>query len=271
MTGPLGPDYDARSAAVLSSEVFPQYLALFGAMALDRLARVDLRSGEWLAAGPLATMLADRMLGLASDMSLHLYEPSAALLVRHASPKVRAAALGALPLPERDETFAHAIVVHPISNAKDRLRLLSDVHRTTRRGGSFVFAAPLRGSYPEIADMMREYALKHDKPKLGEAVELIGQGRPTPETLGNDLETVGFTDVEIDVSLVSIPFSDGRRFAESALFQAVIAPQFATSLDAPIPDAPEALDYVRHAIAKYWSDGQFDLTVNLGCATARRG
>jgi SAM-dependent methyltransferase len=270
MTGPLGPDYDARSAAALSSEVFPQYLSLFGAMALDRLVRADVRSGEWLAAGPLASMLTDRVLGLVSDVSLHLYEPSASLVARQAPPQVRAAALGSLPLPERDETFAHAVIVHPISNAKDRLRLLSEVQRTTRRGGSVVFAAPLRGSYPEIADMMREYALKHDRPKLGEAVELVGQGRPTPETLGNDLETIGFSDVEIDVSLVSIPFSDGRRFAESALFHTVIAPQFATSLDAPITDAPAALDYVRHAIAKYWSDGQFDLTVNLGCATARR-
>jgi RNase adaptor protein for sRNA GlmZ degradation len=35
-------------------------------------------------------------------------------------------------------------------------------------------------------------------------------------------------------------------------------------------DPDKAFDYVREAIDKYWSDGMFELTVNVGCATGRR-
>ena len=31
-----------------------------------------------------------------------------------------------------------------------------------------------------------------------------------------------------------------------------------------------ALAYIREAIDKYWSDGSFELTVNVGCTTGRK-
>jgi hypothetical protein len=37
-----------------------------------------------------------------------------------------------------------------------------------------------------------------------------------------------------------------------------------------LEDPEKALSYVREAIDKYWSDGTFELTINVGCATARR-
>ena len=36
-------------------------------------------------------------------------------------------------------------------------------------------------------------------------------------------------------------------------------------------EGDKAFVYVRDAIDKYWSDGAFELTVNVGCATGRRG
>jgi hypothetical protein len=37
-----------------------------------------------------------------------------------------------------------------------------------------------------------------------------------------------------------------------------------------LEDPEPALAYVRQAIDKYWSDGPFELTVNVGCATGRK-
>jgi hypothetical protein len=45
----------------------------------------------------------------------------------------------------------------------------------------------------------------------------------------------------------------------------------ATALIEAEPQALDALfKYVSHAISKYWSEGVFELTVNVGCASARR-
>jgi hypothetical protein len=37
-----------------------------------------------------------------------------------------------------------------------------------------------------------------------------------------------------------------------------------------LDDSDKALGYVREAIDKYWSDGTFELTLNVGCASGRR-
>ena len=37
-----------------------------------------------------------------------------------------------------------------------------------------------------------------------------------------------------------------------------------------LEDIAKPLAYVREAIDKYWSEGTFELTVNVGCASGRR-
>ena len=264
---PLGPMFSKAEAELLRSEVFPSYLSGFGWMAVDRLDATE-QASRVLAAGPLVTLLLDRLFERMPNASISVFEPSAETArLRATDARVKSSELSALPLPERDESFTHTLLCHPLSGARERLLLMAEAQRVLQRGGQLVFASPLRGSFPEIADMLRECALKHDRPKLNEDVELSGQGRPTPETLVQELERLGFVEVEVDVQLLSVPFSDGRRFAESTLFQAFVARQFSILSES---DATESLEYVRGAVSKYWSDGQFDLTVNLGCATARK-
>jgi hypothetical protein len=38
----------------------------------------------------------------------------------------------------------------------------------------------------------------------------------------------------------------------------------------PVPDLDRPLEYVRDAIDKYWSEGKLGLTLNVGCASARK-
>jgi hypothetical protein len=37
-----------------------------------------------------------------------------------------------------------------------------------------------------------------------------------------------------------------------------------------INDLKRPLEYVRDAIDKYWSEGKLELTLNVGCASARK-
>ncbi len=264
---PLGPAFRSHERSELEHEVFGSYLSIFGAMAVDRLHGLEqVRGARIVVAGPLAARLSDRLTNRSPHARLTVYEP----LEGETSDLPDSRALAQLPLPDANDSFTHAVLVHPICGARDRLRLLAEFLRVLRPGGELTFASPLRGSYPEITDMLREFALKHDQPKLTEAIELAAQSRPTPETLIGELETLGFIDADLDVELLSIPYTDGRHFAESALLRHVVSPEYRAAMEGEPEAAVQGLDYSRGAISKYWSDGPFDLTVNLGCVSARR-
>lgn len=273
MTGILGPAYDEADVELLHADVLPKYLAFFNALAVERLLQAP--RSALMACGPLASSIVD----LASERLPHLtirgFEPSDASVRKYverkngSSPKVDFDVLSSLPFRTADASFTHAMAIHPVAAAPIRLELLKEVSRVLVPAGQLIVALPLRGSYPEIADMLREYALKHDSPRFGEAIEIAAQSRPTPETLTEDLEMLGFEDVQVDVELLSVPFDTGRDFAAHPLFRLIVAPEL-TSMMESTEDVHNALEYAKSAIGMYWSEGQFDLTVNLGCASARK-
>lgn len=272
--GVLGPTYSDSEVELLGSEVLPQYLSFFHNIALDRLVLAP--QTAVLTAGPLATTIAEGVTGRLPSTVIKGFEPSEAAVTAalerttNLSLDIDVEVLTKLPIHVPDATFTHALLIHPLSSPADRQKLLAEMFRLLVPAGQLLFASPLRGSYPEIADMLREFSLKHDRPKLGEAVEIAAHSRPTPETLVEDLERLGFTDVSVDVELLSVPFDTGRDFAQSNLFRLLIAPEISALMGQPTDQITPALEYAGSAVSKYWSDGQFDLTVNLACASGRR-
>jgi hypothetical protein len=93
-------------------------------------------------------------------------------------------------------------------------------------------------------------------------------GRPNIESLAEALEDVGFDDVDIDVRTTSLPFDSGRAFIEDPVSRLFILPELRSWLGTMDLDKP--LAYVRDAIDKYWSEGKFEMTLNIGCASGRR-
>jgi SAM-dependent methyltransferase len=254
VTGILGPAFDAADVEALWTEVLPKYLSFFNALAIDRLVMAP--KAAVLACGPMASSMVEAVADRLPGAIIRGLEPS------------RAAIDATL---ERSTAFTHAVVVHPLSGAASRLMLLKEAFRVLVPAGQLLFTLPLRGSCPEIADMLREFSLKHDKPKFAEAIEIASQSRPTPETLTDDLERLGFTDVGVDVELLSVAFETGKDFANHPLFRLIIAPEMAALIGDPAEGIVNAaIEYAKTSIAKYWSEGQFDLTVNLGCAIARK-
>lgn len=270
----LGPAYTQEEVDALTSDVVPRYLSFFNAMAVERLILAP--QSAVLTCGPLASSVTDAIEERLPNTRLHGFEASEAA-VRAASDRTATApgaldfeVLRSLPLELADASFTHAVVVHPITTATTRMQLLREVSRVLVPGGQLLFALPLRGSYPELVDMLREFSLKHDDPRFGEAIEVGAQSRPTPETLTEDLERLGFVDVAVDVELLSVPFETGRDFAQSSLFRLVVLPELGSVIEGRTEALGAAVDYAKLAIGKYWSEGQFDLTVNLGCASARK-
>ena len=147
-------------------------------------------------------------------------------------------------------------------------RVLSEMERLLCSGGQCIIALPLRGSFQEIADLFREYALKHDDSEFSKAVEAALLARPSIESLSEELEQVGLGDVDVEIRHTSLTFDSGRAFVEDPVSRLLILPEVKAWIG--VEDVAKPLSYVRDAIDKYWSEGKLELSLNVGCASARK-
>ncbi len=174
-----------------------------------------------------------------------------------------------LPTPLQPDAYTHSFGLHPFGQKGDYSLLFAEHQRVLTPGGQMVVSMPLRGSFPEIYDMLREYALRNDQPHFGEAVDAAATRRPNPETLSDQIEAAGFTHVDVGLELVGIMFDNGRDFLEDPIARLVVGPDVRSSI--PVDNGvDDAWDYARMAIAKYWSEIPFELTINIGSVSARK-
>lgn len=259
-------------AAIFETFVVPRYLALYGDLLLEmllageaaRILHVGCRTGY-----PDLKLYerVDQAEILGLDESLPALE-----LARNKAASRRDAAIEYRILEDglselEPEQFTHAIVLHPISTAEQRLEMLGQMRELLCPGGQALVALPLRGSFQEVADLLREYALKFDDSEFSKAVEYALATRPSIESLSEELENVGFEDVDVEIRQTFLPFDSGRAFVEDPVTRLQILPEIRTWLGDH--ELKQPLDYVRDAIDKYWSEGKLELAVNIGCASAR--
>jgi SAM-dependent methyltransferase len=261
-------------AAILETFVVPRYLSLFGDLMLEmilvgdsaRIAHLGCRTGY------PDLKLYERVDGVdivgvdSSLPALELARNKAAVL---GDVSVEYLMAESLPLIDLDSgNFTHAYAIHPISGPQDRKELFAEISRILCEGGQALVAMPLRGSFQEIADLFREYGLKHDDSDFSKAIEAALVGRPSIETLSEELEEAGLDDIDVEIRQTQLSFDSGRAFVEDPVSRLMIIPEVRTWLE--IDDLKKPLEYVRDAIDKYWSEGKLELTLNVGCASARK-
>jgi ubiquinone/menaquinone biosynthesis C-methylase UbiE len=264
----------AAEAAIYESLVVKRYMQPFGEAAVPMLithspavvAQLDCRTGY--PAELIKRHLADAVIfGVdSSPAALELARTKAQLAGLTA---VEYQVAAGWPTGLLASSFTHALALHPLGDDGHYEPLFREMYRLLATGGQAVVALPLRGSFPEIYDMLREYALRHEQPQFGEAVDRAAGRRPNPETLAEQVERAGFVDVEVTVDLVGITFENGRDFLEDPITRLVVGPDIVASFSSEkVFDA--GLAYATEAIAKYWSEISFELTVNIGCVSARK-
>jgi SAM-dependent methyltransferase len=165
-------------------------------------------------------------------------------------------------------TFSHAMCLHPIGAERDRVELFREMERLLYPGGQALISMPLRGSFQEVGDLFREYSLKNDHGELGRAVDAATTGRPTIESLSEQLEDAGFDDIDVDVRQVSLSFQGGRAFTEDPVTRLFVLPELQAYMG--IDDLSDPIAYLNEAIGKYWSRRDFELGVVIGTASARK-
>jgi SAM-dependent methyltransferase len=271
----FGPALSEEEADLFETSVVPRYLSHFGSLAAEMLlpcpsaqiAHIGCRTGY-----PDA-VIADKvpqsaLMGLDSSApALELARAKAAL-----NTEMRATyEIGSsLPTALQEMSFTHAFAVHPLCDADGRAMLLAELRRVLLPGGQALLAMPLRGSFPEINDMIREFALRQDLTELGKAVDAAAASRPTIETVSEEFENAGLTEVDVDVQLIAVSFNTGREFLEDPIAKLVVFPDLFSILPMEDKVAAPCLKYIHEAISRYWSEGVFELTVNVGCASGRR-
>jgi ubiquinone/menaquinone biosynthesis C-methylase UbiE len=265
---PLG----TTDAAVFETFVVPRYLSLFGGMALEKLVvgenssllHIGCRTGY--PDVELGTMFEGGSI-IGVDPS-----PSAVEIARAKAHVIKGVhceyvVSDSFPTPFADGTFTHALCLSPlIPQPGDRAAMLAELSRVLTPGGQAVVALPLRGSFQEIIDLLREYALKHDAAEVGRAVEVAALMRPTIESLTDEVESVGFEDVDVEISRTSIELLSARELFEDPAMRLLVLPDVRGSLG--LGELQEPLRYVRDAIERYWAEGNFELTLNVGCFSA---
>jgi SAM-dependent methyltransferase len=265
----LGP----AEAAIFETFVVPRYLSLFGEVALEllveseqaRVVHLDCRTG-YPDRGVALKLPGAHIVGVdPSSAALQLARAKAATMP-HMVAEYRV--LENLPTPLPAGAFSHGLTMHPLATPDERQQLLNELARLLAPHGQVLVAMPLRGSFQEVADLLREYALKYDDANVEQGADYAASARPTVEGFTAEVQEAGFEFVDVGLRPTVLPFRNGRDFFEDPIARLLILPEI--RLHHLLEEAGSALAYVRDAIDKYWSDGTFELTVNVGCATGRR-
>jgi SAM-dependent methyltransferase len=265
----LGP----AEAAIFETFVVPRYLSFFGELLLDmiveseqaRVVHLYCRTG-YPDRGISLKLVGAHIVGAdTSPAALQLARAKAATMPNMVA---EYRVFDDFPTLLPTSAFSHAVAIHPLTSEGDRGRLFEECARLLAPHGQALVAMPLRGSFQELGDLLQEYALKYDDAEVGQAVEKATEARPTAEGLTGEVEKAGFEFVDVGSRQSVLRFRSGRDFFEDPVARLLILPE--VKLHLRLEDANKALLYVREAIDKYWSDGTFELTVNVGCVTGRR-
>jgi len=262
----------SEDAAVFETFVVPHYLSLFAERLLEmlvpgpdaRVCHLQCRTGY------PDRLLLEKLPGAhvyGCDNSTHAIELAKAKAKTHKGFVSDYRVIEGQTTPFPAGAFSHGFTIHPLAAPAERRLMLEELARIVAPRGQALVAMPLRGSFAEIADLLRECALKNELTDLTNSVEAAMQLRPTDELFKSELEAVGFEHVEVDLRTRTLKFENGRQLFEDPATRLMLLPEFRVNLHM---DDDRPFSYVREAIDKYWSDGEFELTVNVGVVSGRR-
>src|SRR5260370_22538122 len=135
-----------------------------------------------------------------------------------------------LPTSLPSSAFSHALALHPLGAQDDRNDCLAECARLLAANGQAVIAMPVRGSFQELLDLLREYALKYDDNAIGNAVDQAEIPRPTAEMLGQELEGAGSDFIDLAFRRTRRRFRGGRDFFEDPISPLVSVPELRLEL-----------------------------------------
>ena len=264
------PVFDENEAAVIDAFVVPSYLRLFWEATREMLLVGEASRVVQLGAltGYPGSEILERMPNT-TGVGIERSDACAALAAQKLQPEHFSYLVGD---PANtglvEHSFSHAIMLHPTGGSDSRKKMFVEAARLLYGGGQALVALPLSRSFPEVLDLVAEFGLKYDDVGISAALEQAASDRVTVESISEELEAAGFSDVDFEVHNDVIGYDSGRAFLEDPAVRYFIAPQVESWLDQL--DLAPAMDYVARAIDKYWSDTRMEMAVSVAAFSARR-
>jgi SAM-dependent methyltransferase len=269
----LGRKLTPGEVAILETFVIPRYLVHFGDAVLDLMLAGDYARVAHLGCrtGYPDRQIVDMVDGgsvIGVDTSLAAIELARNKAATFHEEGVDYRVAEAFPTDLEEASFSHVLSLHPSATQAQRGELFEEMARLLYPGGQALVALPLRGSFQEIADLVREYALKFDEGDLAKAMDLAIVEVPTIEGLSEELEDAGLTDIDFELRHQVLVFDSGRAFVDDPVTRLLVLPEIQALLGDC--DILRLTDYIAQAIDKYWAGRPLEIGVKIGAASARR-
>lgn len=264
------PVFDENEAAVIDAFVVPSYLRLFWEAGRDMLLVGEAARVVQLGAltGYPGQEILERLPNT-TGVGVERSEACAALAAQRMQADIFSYLVGDPAETGLEEhSFSHAVILHPPGGVEHRTKLFAEAARLLYEGGQALVSLPLSRSFPEVLDLIGEFGLKYDDSSIANALQQAASDRLTVESISEELEAAGFSDVDFEVHNDVIGYDSGRAFLEDPAVRYFIAPQVEAWLDHL--DLASAFEYVARAIDKYWSDTRMEMNVSVAAFSARR-
>ncbi len=148
-------------------------------------------------------------------------------------------------------------------------KALAEMRRVLVPGGELYLTTPLRGTFVEALDMLREIAVHDEDNALASRVEAAARQDPDPEALETELRDAGYEDVVVHCDEFRISFRSAEDMFADRLVQVVGLPLW-RELAGDDERADARLARMQRALHTYFAGGALSLTVRAGCAYGRR-
>lgn len=159
-----------------------------------------------------------------------------------------------------------AVVAHLLyRDLADREAAVREMHRVLVPGARLLLTTPLRGTFAEVFEMLRERAVANGDQMLAKQVDqLIGRDPSTTE-LEKVVRDAGFTQVELQQTSFRLSYANVEALFSDRLLETIAFPEWREMVGA------EALLDVERRLRVYFEQGALSLTVQAGRLIAHRG